>query len=51
LDLFKKGFEEDRRSFLEYMELIHKRIMDYFNNEIKIRKTIEEKVSNIKKLI
>jgi hypothetical protein len=51
LDLFRKEFEEDRRSFIQYMESIHKKIMDYFYNEIKIRKNIEERVSNIKKLI
>lgn len=33
------------------MNFIHNKIIEYFNHEIKIRKTIEEKVSNIKKLI
>jgi len=51
LDLFKKEFDEDRRVFVDYMKLIHNKIMDFFNHEIKIRKTIEEKVSSIKKLI
>jgi hypothetical protein len=33
------------------MNYIHAKIIEYFNNEIKIRKTIEDKVTNIKKLI
>lgn len=51
LDLFKKEFEEDKEKFTDHMDLIHNKIMEYFNSEIKMRKTIEDKVSSIKKLI
>ncbi len=51
LDLFKKEFEEDKRLFIDYMQQIHKKIIHTFNHEIKIRRTIEDRVSNIKKLI
>jgi hypothetical protein len=51
LDLFKKEFEEDKIRFLELMNDIHFRVVDYFQKEIKTRKTMEEKVSSIKKLI
>jgi hypothetical protein len=51
LDLFKKEFLEEKSKFNEYMGGIHNRIMEHFGHEIKIRRTIEEKVSNIKKLI
>ena len=51
LDLFKKEFEEDKEKFTEHMYLIHNKILEYFNSEIKMRKLIEDKVSSIKKLI
>ena len=51
LDIFKKEFEEEKIRFLELMNDIHFRVIDYFKKEIKTRKTMEEKVSSIKKLI
>ena len=51
LDLFKKEYEEEKEKFSDHMNLIHSKIIEYFNSELKTRKMIENKVSKLKKLI
>jgi hypothetical protein len=51
LDLVKRELNEDKNRMLESMTAIQNKILDQFNNEIKLRKNLEERVSNIKRLI
>jgi hypothetical protein len=51
LDIFRKEYEQSNMMFLEYMAGYHKQIIDYFNNELRMRKNLEAKVNSIKNLI
>jgi hypothetical protein len=47
----KKELNEDKNTILEFMNDLQVKILDYCNKEIKMRKSLEERVSNIRRLI